>query len=370
MEPVRILHIVHTLNRGGMESRIMDLYRNLDHERFQYDFYIESGKCGMFDDEIRSFGGRVYLSQGHCNFNIPDFKAFHKFLVGHPEYRIVYAYNQWSGFYLKEAKKCGVPHRIANARTSIQIKSPKNEIKNLVKLNVNKYATHRFAVSKKAANWLFGKKMLSADQVEIWPNAIDTQKFMFSEIERNEVRKELGLEDAFIVIHVGNIRYEKNHPFLLTVFNEIKKLQPNAKLLLIGGGNIEKLVPQMKDLGIENSVKYLGIREDIPKLLQAGDVFVFPSLYEGFPGAVLEAECSGLPCIISDTITDEVVLTKGVKQLSIKQSPYQWAWESLNYMELDRTIQMEIVRDAGFDIHDLVYQMERLYSQYEKNGVL
>lgn len=365
MEPVRILHIVNSLNRGGMESRIMDLYRHLDHQKFQYDFYVESGNPGMFDEEVVKYGGRVFLSKKRSKYNIPNFRSFYEFLKEHPVYKIVYAYNQWSGFYLREAKKCGVPYRIANARTSIQTRSLKNSVKKLVKLNVNIYATHKFAVSKKAAIWLFGEKAVDNGQVKVWPNAIDTEKYKFSEEVRFEVRDELRLGDAFTIIHVGNIKFEKNHPFLLRVFKAIKLKEPEAKLLLIGSGTIEKLTPLIDELGIRESVHYLGVRQDIPRLLQAGDVFVFPSYYEGFPGAVLEAEASGLPCIISDTITDEVVLTACTHQMPIDTNPVEWAKMCLNYYGSKRDDLTEVVKSAGFDIYDLVYEIEEMYTSIE-----
>ena len=365
MEPMRILHVVHTLNRGGMESRIMDLYRHLDHEKFQYDFYVESGQNGMFDEEVMSLGGRVFLSKGQNKHNIPDFKSFHHFLIEHPEYQIVYSYNQWAGWYLKEAKKCGIPYRIANARTSIQTKSLKNSIKNVVKLNVNNYATHRFAVSKKAALWLFGEKIVESGKVKVWPNAIDTEKFAFSQKIRNEVRNELHLGDSFTAIHVGNIRFEKNHPALLRIFAEIKKSRNDARLVLVGGGDIETLHPLIKDLGIEDSVLYLGVRRDIPRLLQAGDVFIFPSLYEGFPGAVLEAEASGLNCIISDTITDEVMLTEHIAMMSLLDSPEQLAEKILAMGSVDREKSWMDIKNAGYDIYDLIKATQEFYDSLE-----
>ncbi len=357
-EPVRVLHIVHALNRGGMESRIMDLYRHLDKDRYQYDFYIESGQAGMFDEEVISLGGRIYYSKRHDKYNIPNFKAFRMFLTDHPECKIVYAYNQWSGWYLKEAKKCGIPNRIANARTSIETKSVKNTIKNIVKLNVNKYATYRFAVSKKAATWLYGERALQDGLVKIWPNAIDVEKYKFSEDVRREVREELGLGDSFTVIHVGNFRFEKNHPFLLRVFSEIKKKKKDAKLVLAGAGDIESLKSLMNELGIINDVIYLGVRKDVPRILQAGDVFVFPSLYEGFPGAVLEAEASGLRCIISDSITDEVLVTDHIKALSLNLEPQKWAEEVDRLSIDDRHCAWIKIREAGFDIKDLTRKTE------------
>lgn len=364
MEPMRILHVVNILNRGGMESRLMDVYRHLDHERYQYDFYIESGTPGMFDEEVINLGGRVFLSKNKLKHNVPSFRAFYDFLKLYPEYKIIYAYNQWSGFYLKEAKRCGVPHRIANARTSIQTKSLKNSIKNIVKFNVNKYSTLQFAVSKKAAVWLFGEKVVNSGRVKVWPNAIDTEKFKFSKDIRLEVRNELGLGDEFTVIHVGNIKFEKNHPFLLRVFSEIKKSEHKAKLLLIGNGNIDNLVPQINELGIENSVICLGVRQDIPRLLQAGDVFIFPSFYEGFPGAVLEAEASGLPCIISDSITDEVILTEHIVAMSLNDGPENWAKSACKIINTNRPEAWRKIKKAGYDITDLVNNNYKLYEKF------
>lgn len=361
MEPVRILHIIHTLSRGGMESRIMDLYRNLDKARYQFDFYAESGRRGMYDSEVEELGGTVYYAEIADKYNIPDFNYFYRFLKKHEEYKIVYAYNQWAGFYLKKAKKCGVPHRIAYARTSIQTKSMKNTIKNLVKRNINKYATHKFAVSKKAAVWLFGENRTNGGDVNIWPNAIDTEKFAFSDCVRRDIRCELGLTDEFTVIHVGNIRYEKNHSYLLEVFSQIKRTYKNAKLILVGGGNIERLIPKMQALGIRDSVIYLGVRQDIPRLLHAGDLFLFPSLYEGFPGAVLEAEACGLNCLISDSITDEVLLTDHILSLSLSDGPGRWAEAVKEFCIPDRAEAWKEIRKAGYDIHALTDRTQRFY---------
>lgn len=361
MEQIRILHIVHILDRGGMESRIMDLYRHLDRSKYQYDFYVESGKGGTYDNEVIDLGGRVYLAEKNNKYNIPDFKQFKDFLKKHQEYKIIYAYNQWAGWYLHKAQRCGIPNRIANARTCIETKSLKNMLKNLLKMNVNKYATHRFAVSKKAAIWLFGDEIFNRGEVEVWPNAINSENFRYYEEVRRDVREELNLKDSFTVIHVGNIRFEKNHSFLLAVFEGLKRDLPNAKLILVGGGDIDKLRLRMKTLNIEDSVMYLGVRQDVFRLLQAGDCFVFPSLYEGFPGAVLEAEASGLNCLISDTITDEVMLTSHIKMMSIKDSPLLWAEAIKNFEETDRKDSWNVIKKAGYDINELIERTEKFY---------
>ena len=363
MEPVRILHIVHLMSRGGMESRIMDLYRGLDRSRFQYDFYVESGKEGTFDEEIRDLGGNIYYRKTDNRHNIPDFKAFRSFLHEHREIKLVYAYNQWSGWYLKEAGKCGIETRIAYARTSIQTFTSKNLVKNIVKFNVNKYASHRFAVSNKAAEWLFGKDAVRSGKVTVWPNSIYVKKYAFKEEVRKKVREELGLGSEFTVIHLGNIRYEKNHPFLIKVFSEVKKIRKDAVLVLVGGGDIDSLTPEIQKLDLEGSVKYLGVRSDVSEILQAGDVFVFPSWYEGFPGAVLEAEASGLNCVVSDSITDEVMLTENLISLSLKETPEKWADVACSFPEYDRSNSWKVIEEAGYDVDSLIGRIERFYEE-------
>lgn len=359
--PIRILHIVHIMNRGGMESRIMDLYRHINHEKYQFDFYVESCQHGAFEEEIRSMGGRIFYpsKKGRCGF--PNASAFNHFLRHHNEYKIIYAYNQWSGIYLKQALECGVPYRIAYARTSIQTRSIKNTIKNIVKKSANKYAVYKFAVSKKAGIWLFGLDSVQKGETKVWPNAIDTEKYKFSMNERNCIRKEIGLKNELTLVHVGNIRFEKNHPFLLDTFAEIKKKYADCKLILVGGGDYKTLSDKIRQLGLENSIYYLGVRDDVPRILQAGDIFIFPSLYEGFPGAVLEAEASGLWCLVSDSITEEVSLTDHIIRLPLSKGPEYWADTLKTYELCDREHSWEEIRDAGYDIWRLAEETELFF---------
>ena len=360
-ETIRVLHIVYILNRGGMESRIMDLYRHMDLNKYQFDFYVESGAYGVFEDEIKEKGGRIFHNESKGKHRIPNFNAFRSFLEQHSEYRIVYAYNQWSGMYLKEAKKYGIPNRIAYARTAIQTKSFKNSIKNLVKRKVNLYATQRFAVSQKAGIWLFGDKCIKNGDVIVWPNAIDTEQYKFDDQIRNQVRCGLALKNELTIIHVGNIRFEKNHLFLLEVFAVLKRTHKHAKLILIGGGDFSILKSKIFQLGIEDSIIYLGERNDVPRLLQAGDIFIFPSLYEGFPGAVLEAEASGLWCLVADTITDEVELTNHIKRIPLEKGADGWAALLKEYKPIDRTNVWRVIYDARYDVNDLAKKTEMFY---------
>lgn len=362
MDMIRILHIVNRMGRGGMESRIMDLYRHIDRKRFQYDFYIESGKKGVFDDEVIELGGKVFYRKNIQKYNLPSFKEFNKFLDTHCEYKIVYAYNQWAGYYLKCCEDRGVPVRIANARTSLDKTTLTNIVKSVVKENVNKYATHRFAVSKNAANWLYGHKELKNGNVKIWPNAIDTEKYAFSKTTRDQVREKLGITDELVVMRVANIRQGKNYQFSIKVFAEIKRLHDHTKMLLVGAGDYGPLYRLARELNVDQSIICLGEREDIHELLQAGDICLNTSLYEGFPGSVLEAEASGQWCFISDTITDEVALTNHIMLIPLAFGAKKWAQIIINnYSEVDRKYAYKSIANAGFDINQLSENMMLFY---------
>ncbi|HOJ10332.1 MAG TPA: glycosyltransferase family 1 protein [Clostridiales bacterium] len=364
-DPIKVLQIVTQMNRAGLESRLMDIYRNIDRSKVQFDFYTCRTEKGFFDDEIVSLGGKVFYSEPlyfKQIFNVP--KRFYSFLSIYSEYKIVHCHlNQWCGAVLNGAEKANVPIRIAHSRTSLETKDLKNFIKNVIKFSVNKYATHRFAVSRKAGVWLYGKKVFDSEVVEIWPNAIDCSKFKFEPTKREEYRKELNLLDSFTLIHVGNIRPEKNHKFLIDVFKEIKKEQNNAKLLVVGSdymsGEIHRYV---EEHGVGKNVIFLGPRSDVSNLLQAGDVFVFPSLYEGFPGAVLEAQASGLPCYISDTITEEVCVTNLVKRISLQKPIEYWKEQILNNVNINRINTYDILKSSGYDIHSVSERYSFFYT--------
>ena len=358
-EPIRVLQIVTQMNRGGIECLLMDLYRNLDRSRVQFDFYTCREEPGLFDAEIESLGGHIYYNPPLSLHGVD--KRFATFFRAHPEYRIVHAQmNQWCGWILKGAKQAGVPVRIAHAHTALAGRSLKNMVKNWVKRSVNCTATHRFAVSKKAGAWLYG----ADNEFHVWPNPIDCEKFRFSPERRDQMRGILGLGDALTLIHVGNLRPEKNHPFLLDVFAEVRKRRPDTKLLSIGADYSNGTILRMaEEKGMLSGVQFLGLRSDVPELLQAGDVFVFPSRYEGFPGAVLEAQAAGLPCLISDTITDEVAITPLVVQFSITTAPSVWAEKVLTLCHTKREDTSKMIATAGFSLQQVTRDWEAFYME-------
>ncbi|MDP4121249.1 MAG: glycosyltransferase family 1 protein [Bacillota bacterium] len=363
-EPIRVLQIVTQMNRAGMESRLMDIYRNIDRLKIQFDFYTCRTQKGDFDDEIVDMGGKLYYSTELSIkklFNIPN--RFKRFFDIHKEYKIVHCHmNQWCGLILKGAKKSGVPIRIAHSRTSLEKNTVKNIVKNVVKIATNKYANYKFAVSRNAGQWLFGQKNVEKGEVVIWPNAIDVKKYIYNEKIRNEVRKELDLDNKFTIIHVGNLRPEKNHEFLLEVFKSVLKEESNAKLLIIGkdylNGAIQK---RAKELNVDRDIIFLGSRNDVDSILQAGDVFLFPSFYEGLPGAVIEAQAAGLPCVVSDSISSEICITPLVKQLSLAVGARKWVENILSYKNFARENSYTLIKEKGYDICSLTNKLTEFY---------
>ncbi len=362
--PIRVLMVVGQMNRAGIENLLMELYREIDRTKVQFDFYTFHREAGQFDEEIRSLGGRVYYNDAISVKNILTLpKRIEAFCRANPEYKIIHAHmNQWCGLILKGAKAAGVPLRISHSHTSVVARSWKNRLKDLVKLPTNSHANYKIAVSDKAGKWLYGEKAVARGEVHFWKNTIRHEAFAFSEELRAEKRAELGLGDSFALIHVGNLRYPKNHPYLLRVFAEVLKLHPNSKLLCIGndegGGEIKQLA---KDIGIFEQILFLGSRADVPELLQAGDVFVFPSFYEGFPCSVLEAQAAGLPCVVSDRITKEILVTPLVEMRSIDEEPSAWAKRVLERREECRVQTGEMIAQAGYSLTDFVLQTQEFY---------
>lgn len=361
---IRVLHIVTIMNRAGLESRLMDIYRNIDRERVQFDFYTNRMESGDFDNEILELGGIVFYSNSIRIFREnKKCMEFEHFLQEHKEYKIIHSHvNEWSTIFCKAAMRAKVPVRIAHSRGANQTLSFKSFYKNGVAIPLKQYATHWFAVSKEAGEHLFGKKAINEGKVSILPNAIKTDDFRFNPTIREKVRYSLKITDETVMIHVGNLSPVKNHMYLLKVFDYVKKQNNNAKLLLVGEGSQRKKIEQwIADNHYEDSVSLLGKRSDVSELLQAADIFVFPSLHEGFPGAVLEAETTGLKCYISDKITQEVVLTPQVSKLSIKDSPSIWAERILDERNYERLDCSSVIREAGYDIYDLASKMEKFY---------
>ena len=362
--PIKVLAIVHSMNRGGLESRLMDIMRSIDKSKVQIDIYSYSFAKGVFDDEIIAMSSTIYYHKSLTVFNMLAYPYyFAKFLKQHPEYQIIHAHQDaWCSVFCKGAMLAGVPVRIAHSRTAATKLTLKNIVRDIIKLHVKKYATHYFAVSDVAAIWLFGRKAYDDGKVAIWPNAIDTSKYLYNQQIRDKKRMALGIDDQLVLLHVGNFVEAKNHPFLIDVFHAFLKNHPQSVLLLAGGGDASFLQRKCCDWGISENVCFLGSRKDVPELLQAADVFVFPSLFEGLPGALLEAQAAGLPCVVSSNITHEAVIVEGiVKSLSLSCGIERWC-DAIDQMKtIKRQNTLKYFVQKGFDIKEMVKRLTDFY---------
>lgn len=360
-KPIRVLHVLGTLNRGGAESRIMDIYRSIDKTVVQFDFVIHTENKCTFADEICNLGGRIFQVPRFIGRNYLKYrKSWISFLREHSDYRIIHGHMTSTAFiYLKIAKNIGVNTRIAHVRSG----NKETIAKCLLSRLSHVYATNLLAVSREAAIIEFGKTKVHDGVVKIVPNAIDTKKYIFCNRTRKTIREELGLFNTIAIVHVGRFQKMKNHEFLIDLFYQIIDKGINAQLVLIGDG-IERTNIEMKvqDLGLDERVQFLGVRDDVPQLLSAMDVLVFPSFYEGFPGVVLEAQASGLPCIVSDTITREVAITDLVKFLPLETGVLPWIQAITASSHITNRFDKgeEVIR-SDYDINKVVEWYEQFY---------
>lgn len=364
--PIRILQVVTQMNRGGLENMIMNYYRKVDRTKVQFDFLTHrpSEEEKDFDKEIRKLGGVIYHLPALNPFSIKYLYALDYFFKNHCEYRIVHVHQDcMSGVILKVAKKNGMPVRIAHCHNSNQDKNFKYILKIIYKRNIQKYATKLFACGKTAGNWMFE----TAD-FEVLPNAIDANEFKYDYAKRENIRKVLQIGNAFTIGHVGRFDKVKNHSFLLAIFAEIIKVDPNAILMLVGDGDNRQMIEMIvKKKGLENNVMLLGLRKDVSILMQAMDVFVLPSLYEGLPVTMIEAQAAGLSCFISDKVPLDCRITPLVKQVSLRKGSSFWANEILSCKGRRRTNAYKQIVSANYDIEGNAKYLQDFYLSQVEN---
>ena len=344
---------------------LMNYYRHMDREKIQFDFLEHRRDRAAYDDEIESLGGRIFRLPRLNPLSSDYFHALNAFFAAHPEYRIVHSHlDCMSAYPLCAAKNAKVPVRIAHAHSTSQDRNWKLVFKLISKKLISLYTTDLFACSADAGEWMFGTK-----DVHILPNAIDIERYAFNLLIRNQTKKALGLDDAFVIGHVGRFSAVKNHSFLTDVFAQIKRQEPNSKLLLVGAGSEMQAVQQkVKALGLGADVIFTGVRNDVANLMQAMDVFVFPSLYEGLGIVLIEAQAAGLPCVVSDVIPQEAYLTNLVTAEKLSSSVEKWAEKILKKRDFPRTDRRDEIAAHGFDITTEAVKLQEFYiNAYEQN---
>lgn len=365
--PLRILHVVVNMNRGGAETLLMNLYRNIDRTKVQFDFL--TCKEGVFDKEIKDMGGRVhqipYISDvGHFGY----IKELNKFFSSNNGYKIVHSHlDKMSGIVLREAKKAGILIRISHSHNT---QSEGGLAAKLYKWYTGKLilpnATNYFACSRDAAQWLFPKNF---NNTMVLKNGIEYQQFAFSPNTRKQVRDELNIQDDYFVLgHVGRFCLQKNHTYLLDIFAEFHQNNEKSILVLAGEGPLRNKIEQKaRKLGLADKILFLGVRSDIHRLLQAFDLFIFPSLHEGLPVSLVEAQGSGLPCIISSEVSREVDLGLNLIEYAPLDNTTAWVEKIKMIAEKrnNRIIKSYSLIEKGYDIKKSAYQLEEFYLKAE-----
>lgn len=371
MEKIKVLFYTELWANAGIESVIMSFFRNMDLSKFSVDIMASQNLSNFYDKEIKQLGGRKIITLKGQYGNpaqrmLANQRAF-KRAIYEENYDIVHLHmcNAASMVYGKIAKKSGVKvvvYHSHNTNLSTNHRWIKTAVHSLCKYRYERYADLLFSCSDLASEWMFSQKSIRENKVTLIKNAIDLERFKFNRTERDKIRKQLKIEDQFVIGHVGRFAVAKNHTFLIDVFNVIHKKNSKSVLLLIGEGEDEETIKKKVDsLGLTDSVIFYGTTKEIPQMLWAMDAFVLPSLFEGNPVVGIEAQAASAPCFFADTITKMCQLTSVVCYLSLEYGAAHWAEAILSVMNSIRVDTTEEMREEGYDIKMIANELQKFY---------
>lgn len=359
--PVRVLHIIGKMNRDGAETFIMNIYRNVDRTKVQFDFLVHTELKCDYDDEILSLGGnihRVCPKGENAKRNIIDTYK----VIRDNDYNIVHIHSALSttAVDLFIAKLAGAKIRIYHSHSSNNTRRIMRIIHRSMIPFTNLFATHKLACARIAAQWMYG--MFGAKGAIVINNSIDARLFTYDQSCSKSVRQKLGLVNKFVIGHVGRFAEVKNHEFLIDIFKIIHDQIEDSVLLLIGKGELlEKIMMKVEAQGLTNCVMFLGTRDDVSELMQAMDVFVLPSVYEGLPLVLIEAQAAGLPVVASDCITSETDISGLIRYESLSKAAGDWADTIISAQNSKREDTYSKIARAGYDISDNTLLLSELY---------
>ena len=362
-EPIRIAQVVGNMCGGGVETFLMNYYKNIDRSKIQFDFIIDEDSTYVPRKEIESLAGKI--------IELPTYKHIFKYIkeltkiFKENKYKIVHAnLNTLNILPLFCAKIAKVPIRISHAHSTTNKKEWKrNFTKIILKYFSRIFANEYFCCTEMAGRWQFGDKYFEEGKIKIIKDAIDTNKFTYNLETRKKVRKKLNIEDKFVIGHIGRFVEQTNHKQLIEIFNEYCKEHKNSVLVLIGDGPLKKkIIKQVNNLNLQNSVLFLGQREDVNELYQAMDLFLFPSLYEGLGMVLVEAQCSGLHCIASTNVPIDAKLTENFSIVSLADNINTWIQEIDKLKEKNsRGEYASYIEKAGYEIKNENEKLLNLY---------
>jgi glycosyltransferase involved in cell wall biosynthesis len=377
---VRILHVVGGMNRGGIETWLMHILRNINRDRFQIDFLVHTTEPCPYDAEVRALGSQI-ISCPHTSQPLLYSSIFKQILYKN-SYDIVHSHVQhFNGYVLRLAKQAGVPIRIAHSHNDTSVVEARSSRSrklyfNLMKWLISRYATIGLAASRPSAHSLFGSNWEKDPRWRVLYCGVDLSPFRES-VDRQIARNQLGISiNAFVVGHVGRFEEQKNHDFILEITNLLAKQDPEICLLLVGDGPLQAHIKEkVERMNLRDHVVFAGVRSDVPQLmLGVMDTFLLPSLYEGLPLVLMEAQAAGLPCVLSDVITQEVdIETMTIQRLSLSQTSSTWSNSILNTKKIKskiiQTDTCQLVEKSLFNIQNSITQLETLYLELALNEI-
>lgn len=360
MAPIRVLQVMPAMDAGGMETFVMNIYRAIDREQVQFDFLYHYDKPCFYDYEIQALGGHITKLTVRQDNNLPRYlRALDTLFTAHPEYKILHGhYSGFGMFYNKKAHQHGVPVRVGHSHNTAYEPNLVGHLDHWMSNSFNKELTDRFACSQKAGAMLFGSAPYT-----VLPNGVDTAAFDKHDPHRRaELRSHLGVADGEVLFgHVGRFTAQKNHEGLLRIFAALRQKMPNARLLLLGGGALEGSMKALaQELGLGQAVLFAGVRTNIAAFYDAMDAFLLPSLFEGLPVVLVEAQAAGLPCFVADTVDPGAAFAKNIRYLPLQNED---AWvEAITKDELTRDPDARAeAMEAGFDIHTSAHILQAFY---------
>lgn len=363
---IRVLQDLSALDGGGVAKLLYDYYRYMDHTKIHFDFMIYNYYDeGIYEKPLREMGCKIYKLPPYAS-NPKKCAAMQRKIIKKGSYDILHTHFGIGAFrILKIAKECGVPKRMVHSHIAYEPYSMKTKVANILKKWLNKhYATHLLACGTDAGRFLWGDRAVRNGKVHIMKNAIDTDLFVFDENIRVQKRKELDVDDKLVIGIVGRLSEQKNYPFLFRVYKKVLEKRNDTVLLVVGRGLEEESIKKLAhDMGIEDKVRFLGVRDDVSQLLNAFDIFVLPSLYEGLPVVLIEAQANGVTELVSDRITKEMDITDLITFMEIDHSEDEWADKicDLSTDISERRKYKQLVAEAGYEVKAACHEMEKFY---------
>jgi len=371
---IRVLHVIGKRPKGGIGTFLENVTKYIDNDKFQFDFLINGDDIpGEFDKKMYNLGSKVYiLPELSYRTSYKYLKALNEFYKNNNQYHIIHIHSPNIAVFNYFFSRLYTSTKIATHSHSTKFSDKTlNSIRNFFLHAPIKVITDiKFACNYASSEFMYGKEATINGDVNIAKNGIEVERYSFNRKIRDDKRSELHLGESLVLGHVGAFVPVKNHEYLVEIFSEIHKIEPTAVLILVGDGElVDTIMKKVSILEINDSVRFLGRRQDVNQIMQALDLFILPSKFEGMPLVGIEAQAAGLPCFFSSSVSKEIAITEDVNFLDINEAPIKWAntiieYTRLNLRNKNRELSSQMIIDNGYDISETVKEIESVYLKY------